>query len=144
MMRMAFYKAEYGAKYDKWISWATWGDYSHVELVFSDDLWFSSSPRDDGVRYRAIEFIPEHWDMIDLSVTPEEEATIRIWCDGKVGAGYDWWGVLHFYLRFLPQSKDKWFCSEIVLAALQNIGWFAGVKAWRVSPNRLFGMMGDV
>ena len=53
-MKLAFYKAKHGTKIDKIVAAAIGSEYSHVELVFSDGICFSASPRDKGVRFKTI------------------------------------------------------------------------------------------
>jgi uncharacterized protein YycO len=146
-MKIAFYVAKYGTAFDKWISWVTWGKYSHCELVFSDDMWCSSSPRDGGVRFKNIEFAPEHWDFVDLkkkyqwstSISVSFEAIVRQWCETQVGHPYDWKGVYGFILpRFLRQNNEAWFCSEFCVKALNKIGLYGNLISWETTPNNLY------
>lgn len=140
-MQLAFYYAKAGDKVDWLISWITWGPYSHCELVFSDGLWFSSSGRDNGVRYKAISPIPGHWNFIELPLDPNEESTIRNWCDARLGLPYDWLGAARCVCSCIPQGEHRWFCSEICIVAMKQVGMFPYIKAHRTSPNKLFQFM---
>lgn len=60
-MQLALYKAP-GAWYDKLVRVA----YSHCELVI-DGVCYSSSPRDNGVRSKAIDLHSGSWDLIEVS-----------------------------------------------------------------------------
>ena len=78
-MKVALYKGKRGGSagaFDASVRWWTRGPYSHVELVFSDGMSASASPRDGGVRFKRIDFKPEHWDFIDLSVDEEHLRTL--------------------------------------------------------------------
>jgi hypothetical protein len=78
-MKVALYKGKRGGfagAFDASVRWWTRGPYSHVELVFSDGMSASASARDGGVRFKRIDFKPEHWDFIDLSVDEEHLRTL--------------------------------------------------------------------
>ena len=136
-MKLAFYKAEHGNKLDTWLSWVTWGPYSHVEILFSDGMWCSSSPRDSGVRYKTIDPL-DHWDYRALDVTHKQEQIVRDWCDTKIGLSYDWWGVYSFLIPFIPQKDNEWFCSEFCVVALQEIGIWPDINPSKSTPNRMW------
>lgn len=133
-MKLAFYKGS-GTLYDQGIRLVTHGPYAHCEIVFKDGQWFSSSPRDGGVRFK--EIVPQagSWDFLELDI---QEDTIREWSETQVGLKYDWSGVARFVLPFLPSSKDHWFCSEICIAALQRGGLLLDLTPSRYSPNDLY------
>ena len=137
MIRLAFYKGE-GDIFDKLIRLWTRSPYSHVEMVFGD-LWYSSSPRDGGVRLKLIDPSPEHWDFVDLDVIPKKREEMRKFLISQLGKKYDWTGIL--LSQILPldaQDPNRWFCSEICTAALKAGG--VGLKnhpQW-YSPARLY------
>lgn len=135
-MKVAFYKAP-GTIWDKLIRWWTWGPYSHTELVFSDGMWFSSSPRDGGVRFKQIIACSNSWDFVTVSTN---EQIVRNWCNQQSGA-YDWFGVLRFVFPFLHPSPHHWFCSEICLTALQQVGLLKGMQPSAISPNRFYKLL---
>ena len=139
-MKIALYKSAPGGLLDKTIdAFSGRLGFSHVEFVFSDGLFFSSSGLDGGVRFKRINLNPEHWRFYEMPVSSEEEYSLRLWCKTKVGKKYDWLGVLGFLPSF-PTTRDqgRWFCSEIVTAGLHRIGRLCHVIPWRTSPNELF------
>lgn len=103
------------------------GPYSHCELVFSDGLSASASWVDGGVRFKRIDYSPEHWDFLDLPDAAEPYA--RGWFRANEGAPYDLLGNVRFLLPWLSDSDKGWFCSEALGAALQ---W---QEPWRYGPN---------
>jgi uncharacterized protein YycO len=133
-LKILFYKARYGKIWDKLIGLWTFGPYSHVEILFSDGVCFSSSPRDGGVRFKNIHILPERWTAIDMPTDQEEN--IKKWCEKKVGLRYDWWGILGFVLPFVRQERKAWYCSEICITALKKFG-IVGCRA-RISPNSFY------
>lgn len=142
-MRLAFYKAN-GTFYDGLIRFVTHGPYSHCELVFSDGRWFSSSPRDGGVRFKYIQPKPDAWDYFEIPINPSQELEMYMFCQSQVGCGYDWVGVARFVLPVLQPSKRRWFCSEICVAALQRVGLLLGARACNFSPNGLASLLGCI
>ncbi len=138
MLKIAFYRAEFGKWYEKLISWYTLGPFSHVELIF-DDQWFSSSPRDGGVRYKEIFAVEGRWEFIEIKCNKK---LVKDWCDGEIGKQYDWRGFFNFVLP-IGYSRHRWFCSEICVAALQKDGLLAGVRPHVVSPNDFYRLLGE-
>lgn len=132
-MYAVFYKAEYGDKWDKLVAWKTKGKYSHVELMFSDGEWFSSSPRDGGTRFKKID-ISDRWDSIYLNSYREDR--IKEFCRKEEGCKYDWLGVVSYGVGIRVASKYRWFCSEICMAAL-------GYKTTLISPNEMYSLLSN-
>lgn len=138
-MKIAFYYAQYGDWRDKLVSWITRGPFSHCELVFSDGVCFSSSGRDEGVRFKLIDFKKEHWIFYDLILSESEEAYVKTWCSLKVGKKYDWLGLLRFVFPNIDSDdKRKWFCSEICVRALQKVNLFTNLNHHKTSPNSFY------
>ena len=138
------------------------GGYAHSELIFTNGQSFTSTTqfdpataiyppaktwailgRKNGPLVRQIEFPAWQWDFTELPVTDTQELWIWKWCVDMIDqsipdqAGYDWAGVLRFVFKFMQEHPQDWFCSEAVVAACQQAGFFAGLKPWSISPNRL-------
>ena len=135
-MRLALYKGTrpgLQAIYSWLTRFIDRGIYSHCELVFSDGVSASSSFIDGGVRFKEIDYRPEHWDFIDLPDRFEDSA--RDWFRSHVGEPYDLWGNVRFAIGFARDSQGKWFCSEAVMAAL-------GFKeAYRYGPSGMVDVL---
>lgn len=130
--RAAFYRGTrpgLAGIYNRLVRWIDRGPYSHCEMIFSDGLAASASWMDSGVRFKVIEFDPEHWDFIDLPL--EKEAAAREWFRDHLGEGYDLLGNLRFLFGWIKESVDRWFCSEAFAAAL-GMG-----DPWRHGPDGL-------
>lgn len=58
----------------------------------------------------------------------------------ELGCGYDWLGAARHALPFLKQSKNKWYCSELVAELLATDARFNFLKdkQYQYSPNRLY------
>ena len=123
---LAFYKGQ-GGWIDAAIRTATRSPYSHVELVRRH--WvrvpggvarfggWASSWRDGGVRAKMIEVTPGHWDFVEVPWADQAEAVCFI--KPLIGARYDLAGILGSQILGLRrQHRGRWFCSELVAAAL--------------------------
>lgn len=132
MLRAAFYKGTrpgVAGIYNRLVRWWTKSPYSHVELVVSTGRAWSASFEDGGVRSKLIDFDPAKWDLFDLPPHLEEQAVA--WFTARRGAKYDLLGNLQFILAAIPHSRERWFCSEAVAAAL-------GIPdPWRYDPSTL-------
>ena len=113
-MKLAFYKAK-GVWVDLLIRIFTHSKYSHVEIVHNKD-WYSSSPRDGGVRVKQIQDDGNSWDFIEVDI--DKERLYQKYREYK-GRGYDFKGIL--LSNILPigwHSKGKMTCSEFVADVL--------------------------
>jgi hypothetical protein len=132
-MKVAFYKGK-KRLFNKLVSWWTRGPYSHCELVFSDGQSASSSFMDGGVRYKRILFDNGHWDFIELGPKFDEQKA-REWFDKHLGDGYDVAGIIGFVNPRVSQDKQKEFCIEAVLSALEF------TESWRYNLNTAYSAL---
>lgn len=121
----------------------TFGKFSHSELVFSDSRTFSSDEADGGTRWTHKPLPRNEWDFLTVPCTEQQEQEIAAFCAKEEKCKYDMVGI---GFSFLPipigwQSPEKWFCSEICVAALQQIGYLTGYTPARVSPNALYKIL---
>lgn len=131
-MQIAFYKGTrpgLAGIYNRLVAWWTKSPYSHVELVLATGRSWSASFEDGGVRSKLIDFDPKKWDLIEVPAHLEPAAVA--WFTQHRGAKYDLRGNLQFILAPAGESKNRWFCSEAVAAAL-------GIPdPWRYDPGTL-------
>lgn len=121
------------------------GLYSHAALWFETDVVCEAHIQ-FGVKFR--QYAPDlnRWTLWPIGTMPSQEAALRLWCELRAGDKYDLCGVTAFKIRAVKQDPNKWFCSELVVAALQQIGVaaFANADASRISPNLLSLMMDEL
>ena len=146
-MKIAFYKKLKKIS-DFLIRWHTrenfWkifsiAEYSHCELVFSNDESFSSSGCDGGARFKKIKFDEKKWDVFKIKISAADEKKIREFCAAQCGKKYDWRAI--FFSQILDLQREnpqKWFCSEICAAALQKINFLKNEKPHLLSPQKFF------
>ena len=118
---------------DRLIAIITRGPYCHVSVVYGDMV--ISSEKKNGVTKHAFE---DHaiCDILEIKTSKEKE--IIDFLEKEIGSNYDLCGALRFILPFLKPSSDKWFCSELIVAALAEDKKFKEWEAQRFSPNSLY------
>lgn len=117
-MKIAFYKAGFKRFFDFVIILASRSRYSHCEIIFSDGLCASASPRDNGVRFKKIDLDSGHWDIVDLSRYHFDEAEVRQWFIDHANQAYDWRGAIGSAFNLKLISDNKKFCSQACAYAL--------------------------
>ena len=137
-LRLAFYNRPIGIF--GWLTGLFAGKPYHVELVFNDTLCYSSSTRADnsiGTRFQNKPgFPPPYWQFIELDPQYAEKA----WefCIEEQGLPYDYYGVAIGWSYNCRPSPTRWFCSEVVSAALMHAGMmFKSQQPQYYTPRRL-------
>jgi uncharacterized protein YycO len=101
-------------------------DYSHAAWICADgtciEAWWPG-----GVRHRPDPYAGHTpgttIDFFGIRGLEENAARQVEWfLMDKLGAGYDLGGVLRFLTRRRNTNPNRWFCSELVLAALEYAG----------------------
>jgi hypothetical protein len=106
--QLALYKAK-GTLVDLAVRIWTNSPYSHCEIVVNKD-WYSSSPRDGGVRVKQIIDDGNSWDFIEVDIDLERLYEVYRKHRGK---GYDYKGIFFSNILGLKwHNKDKMTCSE--------------------------------
>jgi hypothetical protein len=136
--KAAFYKGTrpgWQGFYSRLVRLIDGGKYSHCEFIFSDGMSASASFLDGGVRFKKIDYTPEHWDILDLPELLEQHA--KQWFIDHEGEGYDIIGTLRFLaiFKWLPDCPWKWFCSEAMGAAINLY------DPSRLGPNGLYKVL---
>jgi hypothetical protein len=118
------------------IRFFNWSPYSHASWTFAQvadgvlrgdrsefEAWMKG-----GVCHR------EHWgeahttgtrvDCYELEqpLSREEQEAMMLFLAGQLGKRYDMRGVFHFLSRSKSNNPDRWFCSELIFAALRKSG----------------------
>lgn len=166
-VRVVFFKGK-GNWTDTLIRWWTWSPYSHCELEFSDNVWFGNSTTgSQHTRFRIPDETPDwvgpglsgtgpgsgpgygdfvkNWDVVNVPMTAEEEDKARAFCRLECGCAYDFKGLVFSQLLNLGyHSATKWFCSEVVVAALQKADVHLTLEPQRYAPGDLFKALKDL
>lgn len=117
--------------------------FSHVELQFSDGSSFSSragvsGDKRNGTSFAEIDYNPDEWVAVPIPVDEVEESLVKAFCVRNAGESYDFTGVAAFKCWMLHQDPEKWFCSEVCITALQEMGRFMHLIPHKISPNTLY------
>lgn len=121
------------------IRWQTRSVYSHAALFDGGELIEAREFK--GVR--AVGYVPgADIDLLDVDgITRDQERAAIQFAREQIGKPYDYTMVARFISRRQATRKEsgKWFCSELVFAALQAAGitLLARTEAWEVSPGLL-------
>ena len=113
---------------------------SHVEIEFTGGVMFSASQYENSTRFRVRNKNSPAWVVVPLDYGEAAEEKVLAFCREHEGRKYDYLGVAGFVFGN-PDSESKWFCSEICVAALQEVGMFPGVDASKVSPQAMYEMV---
>lgn len=121
------------------IAFQTRSEYSHAAILFDDGMLYESRET-YGVR-KVPDWSPVGQNVDCFNVTVTSPGTMRQWLDTQVGKKYDLGSVIRFITRKQESRSDsgRWFCSELVFAALQKGGVNAleRIEPWAVSPAML-------
>ncbi|WP_116743864.1 hypothetical protein [Actinobacillus suis] len=131
---LAMYKAD-GDWVDKVIRVFTGKPYSHCEIAVANAgkyLCYSSSPRDGGVRCKAMRLPADKWDLIPIDHLTSGELAQQFYAQTK-GKKYDLLGAIGVVL-FRLQSPKRYFCSEWCYELIFG-------RAKTISPNKLFKLV---
>lgn len=113
---------------------ACWSQWSHVAIQADDFTVIHSTFWGRGVhRTRITELLREYsaHEWVDIAV-PDESSAIAF-LRGQLGRPYDWTALLGFLVRRDWAEPDRWFCSELLEAALLA----GGLRRFRTDASRV-------
>jgi hypothetical protein len=128
--RAAFFKGTHPGfigLFNRFIRFWTRGKYSHMAIIFSDDLTGTSTFKGGGVTLALLTYVDTDWDYLPLPEYLEEDS--RKWFEEHKGNAYDWNAVVRFGLGFIPEPENKYDCSSSCLSSLKYN------EAFRFDPN---------
>lgn len=120
------------------VRWQTRSIYSHAALLLPNGQILESW-QGAGVRVRSL----SDWSGVDCfrvqGMTGDQWGQALRFAYRQIGAGYDYISVARFVSRRNAPDNGRWFCSELVAAALQVAGvqLLARVDPAEVSPAML-------
>jgi hypothetical protein len=130
-------------------SWAirlwTLSRFNHVEVILPDGRSLNASTT-NGVIWRTLQ--PSEagdWEIWSLPVTEHQLASISAFAAKELGCRYDWKGIfLSQFIRLHREDPERWFCSELSAAVIQQTGLLAGRRACGFSPGALRDTIKDM
>lgn len=136
-MKVAFYKGP-GDIITTLIKLISQGDYSHTELVFSDDRWIGASGRgtDKGVRWAILPVSLDNWVLVSFESTPEQEEEVRRLAIKQLGQPFDWAGVWSHLLPWI-ESTEGFYCTNFIVRLMHSVGLWTGIPE-HITPSDLY------
>lgn len=133
-MYLAFWVGKVGI-FGKLIRLWTGHKVSHVELII-DGEWFTALTERGVVRY--LNEPSANWRLIHIPLTADQKQAMLAFLSNEIGSKYDWLGIIFSQVLPLARShSDKWFCSELVTAALHRANLYHNLSSLS-SPGQLF------
>ena len=140
MIQVALYRPVYWI--DKTICFFSRGDYSHASIVLSDGSVIEAKPFDNVHHVSSVVFNRVKGSIIelyDLNMDESQEKILVDFLNAQIGKKYDFPSVLGIILdasREGRKQRAKWFCSELVFAALEKAGILLLERTfhWKVTP----------
>lgn len=125
------------------IRWQTRSQYSHASLYLPGQ-GIIEAREGKGVRHIS-DFELKEGERIEIyrieGIADADANFAWEFAQAQIGKGYDWTMVLRFVSRRQESrsSSEKWFCSELVYAALKAAGvdLLRATDPWEVSPGLL-------
>ena len=123
---------------------ALWtGRFMHCEIVFPQNhgqhlacgVW-----QDETVFLRSKTFGKDCWQWQSISVTQQQYDSVLAFCrrQAQLKIPFNKWGLIRCTTPFPKPSDGKsWFCSELCVAALQQIGMFMDAYPSAMTPTML-------
>lgn len=120
----------------------TMSDCNHVAIAV-EGRWFEAQFQKGVVETTQEEFSLA-WNLKEefTVLLPRPEATVEF-LQAQLGKKYDWAAVLAMPFRGSWQWPNRWFCSELVAAALEAGGFEFAFKPNRVTPRDLLVVLGS-
>lgn len=124
------------------IRWQTRSKYTHAAIQVCSEVWESVG---SGVKVSYETEFRRHYkglyDSFYVDASTDQEAIARKFLNKQTGKPYDFTMIIRFLTRQQEtrESRGKWFCSELVYAALTKAGVkvLSRIEPWQVSPAML-------
>lgn len=120
------------------IQWWTGSWPSHVDALTIDNKIIGSAPF-GGVKEREISEHSGYSEIIIINCSTEQRREFWEFMNSQIGKKYDWVGLFGF--GFGIHDGRRWFCSEIIAAALNHAGIKTVTKPHKHSPASLYRIL---
>ncbi len=118
----------------KSIQWQTRSPWSHVGILLDNNRVVEAWHRGGVCLHDHIGSVHSPGTKVSVFSIEQEfnEAQVEDWLLEQIGKDYDFRSVARFVSRRTAPANDRWFCSELVHAALPFL--LERIKSARVSP----------
>ena len=117
------------------IQWWTGGWPSHVDAVTLDGSLLGAAPF-GGVRLRSPAMLTGRDETIEIPCTLDQRRDFWSFLNDHLGEPYDWLGLIGFPVAV--HDRHRWFCSELIAAALHHAGLLEAPRPHLHSPASLY------
>lgn len=110
------------------IEWFSSGDYSHVDAVLPDETLLGSRSTKAGALKSGVQIRPKNYQkfkrvmIIEIDCTEYQANIFYQFLKDQIGKPYDKEAIFAFIFNRNWNDKSKWFCSELIMAALEEAG----------------------
>jgi uncharacterized protein YycO len=112
----------------------TCSEFSHVDYIFDNGAAYSSLPS-TGVDYNSDKNDIEQWYELEVP----QKIIVENFILKQRGKPYDYMGIVGFLFNRTWQEDDKWFCSELIAAAIEYSGLpLFNKRVSRITPRDLY------
>lgn len=125
------------------IRWRTWSKVSHSAAFFAGPQGYEVIEAWEG-KVRRQPWTTGHTpgtriQLYRVGCTLEQRRLFYEFLNAQIGKRYDYTGILGFMLRARTESKESWFCSELVFAAARQAGinLLSRIEPYQVAPGDL-------
>lgn len=120
------------------IKFATLSQFSHVAIMINNVVYEATFKR-GVIKSSFKDFCDRYPDRECVSIRNVNEDAAETWLSLQLGKEYDYGALYSFYMRPDWEDDKKWFCSELVAAALVKAGALKlKMKASRITPRDLW------
>lgn len=120
----------------------------HCQLFFWNQrqqafVTFSVDAHQQHVHYATTKKFQHGWTFLRLTVTQQQELDMYEFLAGEAAAErpFNWLGAMLLFLRPIDTGGASWFCSQLVVAALQRAGLLPGVRPEATSPSQVLELL---
>jgi len=114
------------------IRWATWSEWSHVDVIMPDGSYVGARGSGGVVRHQESQDASVKQVLL-VYVTQSVYDRFYSNIESQIGKPYDWEAILGHVFRKKWDDADAWFCSELVAWAFSE----AGMPLIRAAKNKV-------
>lgn len=128
--------------FSKLIMRVTWSRFSHVGIVDETGEYVYEAEAFMGVVKTPMKSFIERYNgkVVRETFRCESPEKAYAFINAQLGKSYDYMGILGFIFKTSWQSKDSWFCSELISKAMEEGGTPLFRKEYdsRITPEDLW------
>lgn len=123
-------------------------DIFHCQMLFWNQMQntfvtFSVDSHQKEVHYSTEKQFGVGWTFIRISCTMDQERIMYDFLAEQATARkpFNWIGAMTLFFRPIDTGETSWFCSQLVVAALQKAGFLLGIRPEATYPSLLLDLL---